>query len=136
VRWDQGQLSSWFLNEQTTMLELLIQNITYVSYRLLVTAHVVKFVNRYVTYYVAVIIAAQLSYYYDNLILGWWWHHETLPDLYAFLVGEFWYTLRVIAAWAVIKKLWDWLGHYYWAVFIGAELTFIVDKVIIGWVWG
>lgn len=118
------------------MIELLIQNITYVAYRLAVTANVIKFINRYVTYYVAVVIAAQISYYYDNIILGWMWHDEALPDIYTFLVGEFWYTLRVIAAWFVIKQLWNWLGHYYWAVFIGAELTFIVDKFIIGWVWG
>ena len=47
------------------MIELLLINATYVAYRLIVTAHVVKFFNRYVNYYVAVLLAAQISFAYD-----------------------------------------------------------------------
>ena len=40
------------------------------------------------------------------------------------------YTLRVVAAWWLIKQIWDWIGNYWVAVFIGAEITFICDYFI------
>lgn len=42
------------------------------------------------------------------------------------------YTLRVIAAWWVIRQLWNRLNNYWLAVFIGAELTFVFDYFIFG----
>ena len=117
------------------MLEFLTKNFTYVIYRLLVTAHIIMFFDIWFNYYIAVIIAAQISYYYDNIILGWFWSKQQLPDWRKFLRGQFYYTLRVIAAWFVIKILWDITGNYYIAVFIGAELTYIIDNYLIKWVW-
>ena len=46
------------------------------------------------------------------------------------LLADFLYTLRVVAAWWLIKRLWNWLNNFWIAVFIGAELTFVVDYFI------
>lgn len=112
-------------------MSLLLTNIIYVLFRLLVTANVVKFFNRYVHYYVAVIMAAQLSYAYDFALFHWYFANP-VSDYWNILLGNITYTLRVIAAWFVIKQLWNWLKNYYLAVFIGAELTFVADYFIFG----
>lgn len=112
------------------MIELLIVNASYVAYRLLVSAHIVKFFNRYFHYYVAVLIMSQFSFAYDNGLFSFLFSAQELPNLTDLLYADIMYTLRVIAAWFVIKKLWDWLKNYYVAVFIGAELTFVVDYFI------
>lgn len=117
------------------MIELLFTNITYVAYRLLITAHIVKFFNRYVNYYVAVLIASQISFAYDNGIFALHFSAVELPSVVDFIIADITYTLRVIAAWFIIKQLWDWLGNYYVAVFIGAELTFIFDYFIFNGVY-
>ena len=44
------------------MVELLVANIIYVSYRLVVTAHIVKFLYKYIPYGFAVLLAAQISF--------------------------------------------------------------------------
>lgn len=111
-------------------MELLITNITYVAYRLLVTAHIVKFFNKYMNYYLAVLIAAQVSFAYDNGLFAWFFGASSIPSITDLIIADVTYTLRVIAAWFVIKQLWDWLKNYYLAVFIGAELTFVVDYFI------
>jgi len=111
-------------------MELILTNITYVAYRLLVTAHVVKFFNKYMNYYLAVLIAAQISFLYDNGLFAILFEATKLPPILDILYADVMYTARVIAAWFVIKQLWDWLKNYYLAVFIGAELTFIVDYFI------
>lgn len=112
------------------MIELLITNIIYVSYRLLITAHVIKFLNKYMNYYVAVIIAAQISFIYDNGLFAVFFQATNIPPLFDLMWADLQYTLRVIAAWFIIKQLWNWLKNYYLAVFIGAELTFVVDYFI------
>lgn len=117
------------------MIDLLIVNATYVAYRLLVSAHIVKFFNRYFHYYVAVLIMSQFSFAYDNGVFAYLMGAQSIPDIGQLLWADVQYTLRVIAAWFVIKKLWDWLKNYYVAVFIGAELTFIVDYFIVGGLW-
>jgi hypothetical protein len=111
-------------------MNLLIANIVYVAYRLLVTAHIVKFFNRYVNYYVAVLIASQVSFAYDNGIFAWLFSTQDLPRIADLIYADIQYTLRVLAAWWLIKQLWDWLKNYYVAVFIGAEVTFAVDYFI------
>lgn len=111
-------------------MNLLVANIVYVAYRLLVTAHVVKFFNRYVNYYVAVLIAAQISFAYDNGVFAWLFSTQELPGIAKLISADIQYTLRVLAAWWLIKQLWDRLKNYYLAVFIGAEVTFIADYFI------
>lgn len=112
-------------------MSLIATNLIYVLYRLLITANVVKFLNRYMHYYVAVIVAAQLSYTYDMAVF-YWYFDNPVTSIWNIVHGDILYTLRVIAAWFVIKQLWNWLKNYYFAVFLGAELTFIVDYFIFG----
>ena len=112
------------------MLELLITNLVYVAYRLVITAHIVKFFNQYMHYYVAVIIAAQVSFAYDNGLFAMLFNATSVPDLIVLLTTDIIYTIRVLVAWWIIKVLWDKLTNYYLAVFIGAELTFVVDYFI------
>jgi hypothetical protein len=111
-------------------MELLVANITYVAYRLLVSASIVSFVNRYVSYYWAVLIMSQFSFFYDNIIFSVYYSAQEMPGLYTLFYADIVYTVRVIAAWFIIKKLWDWLGNWYVAVFLGAQLTFAVDYFI------
>jgi hypothetical protein len=111
-------------------MELLLTNIVYVSYRLLVSGPIVRFLNRYLTYYLAVFVMAQLSFAYDTFVFGYYFNAQELPHILDYLYSDFLYTLRVIAAWWVIKQLWNWTGNYWIAVFLGAELTFVVDYFI------
>ena len=112
------------------MIELLYANAIYVAYRLVITAHIVRFFDKYMNYYLAVLIAAQVSFIYDNGIFAILFSATTIPDLTSLLYADIMYTARVIAAWFIIKQLWDRLNNYYLAVFIGAELTFVVDYFI------
>jgi hypothetical protein len=111
-------------------MNLLVANIIYVAYRLLVTAHIVKFFNRYVNYYVAVLIASQVSFAYDNGVFAWLFSTQELPSIASLISADIQYTLRVLAAWWFIKQIWNWCKNYYVAVFIGAEVTFAVDYFI------
>jgi hypothetical protein len=103
-----------------------------VAYRLLVSGPVVKILNKYLTFYLAVFIMAQLSFAYDTFVFGYYFNAVALPSLLDYLQHDVLYTLRVLAAWWVIRKLWQWFGNYWIAVFIGAELTFICDYFIFG----
>jgi hypothetical protein len=86
-------------------------------------------------YYTAVLVAAQISFCYDLATFYFYFGADALPPLLNILYSDISYTLRVIAAWFVIKQLWDWIGYYWVAVFIGAELTFVVDYFIFGSVY-
>ena len=112
------------------MIDFLIVNATYVAYRLLVSAHIVKFFNRYVNYYWAVLIMSQFSFAYDVGVFAYLFDAQTIPNISTLLWADVQYTLRVFVAWIVIKWLWDKLKNYYVAVFIGAEMTFVVDYFI------
>jgi hypothetical protein len=114
------------------VIELLFTNIIYVAYRLIVSGPIVKLLNKYLPFYLAVFIMAQLSFAYDTLVFGYYFSAVELPSLIEYLESDVMYTLRVIAAWWVIKQLWNKLGNYWLAVFIGAELTFIFDYFIFG----
>lgn len=111
-------------------MELLVANIVYVSYRLVVSGPLVKLCTRWVPFYVAVLIMAQLSFVYDNVIFAWFFSATELPPLVDLFYADVIYTLRVLAAWWVIKQLWNLLNNYWLAVFLGAELTFAVDFFI------
>lgn len=112
------------------MIELLLANATYVAYRLAVSAHIVKFFNKYVNYYWAVLIMSQFSFAYDNGVFAYLYAAQELPDILDLIWADIMYTVRVFAAWILIKWMWEKLNNYYLAVFIGAELTFAVDYFI------
>ncbi len=111
-------------------MELLLTNIIYVAYRLIVSGPIVKILTKYFPYYLAVFIMAQLSFAYDTFIFGHYFNAAELPSIFEYLKSDILYTLRVIAAWWLIKKIWDAVKNYWLAVFIGAEITFIVDFFI------
>ena len=111
-------------------MELLLANIVYVSYRLVVSGPLVKLFTRWIPFYAAVFLMAQLSFIYDNIIFSWLFLAEQLPDIMDLLYADILYTLRVLAAWWIIKQLWNILNNYWLAVFLGAELTFAVDFFI------
>ena len=116
------------------MIELAIANVTYVLYRLAVSGPLVKFLNKYLNYYLAVFIMAQLSFIYDNFIFYNYFGADGFLWL-DIIVSDVLYSIRVLCAWYVIKQLWNWIGNYWIAVFLGAELTFVVDYFIIGSVY-
>jgi len=111
-------------------MELLIANIAYVSYRLLITAHIVRFMMRFMPYSIAVLVAAQVSFLYDSGIFNFLFDPQELPPLMEWLWANACYTLRVGIAWGFIKILWMKTGRFYTSVFIGAQSTFIVDYFI------
>lgn len=75
---------------------------------------------------------SQLSFAYDNFVFGYYFSAVELPSFIEYLKSDVMYTLRVIAAWWVIRQLWNRLNNYWLAVFIGAELTFVFDYFIFG----
>jgi hypothetical protein len=110
--------------------------VIYVAYRLVVSGPIVKVLNKYLPYYLAVLIMAQLSFAYDTLIFGYYFNTQELPVLLDYLKSNFMYTLRVLAAWWLIKKIWNVVKNYWLAVFIGAEITFIFDYFIFSDLYG
>jgi hypothetical protein len=112
------------------LFDLLIANIIYVSYRLIVSGPIVKLLNKFLPFFAAVFIMAQASYAYDTFIFGYYFNATALPSVLDYLQHDALYTLRVLAAWWVIRKLWVWIGNYWIAVLLGAELTFICDYFI------
>jgi len=112
------------------VIELLTANAIYVAYRLVVSGPLVKLLLRWLPYYMAVFVMAQASFLYDNGVFGWLFSAQDLPRLADLIYADILYTLRVIAAWWVIRQLWNWLGNYWIAVFLGAQLTFAVDYFI------
>ena len=113
------------------MLELALANVIYVFYRLAVSGPLVKFTTKYISYYWAVFWMAQLSFIYDNIIFYNYFSADSFLWI-DMIDANVMYCIRVMCAWWVIKQLWDWIGNYWIAVFLGAELTFIFDYYIIG----
>lgn len=111
-------------------MELLITNIIYVLYRLVVSGPIVKVLNKYLPYYAAVFIMAQLSFAYDTFIFGYYFNASEIPAILDYIKSDIMYTLRVIAAWWLIRQIWNLVGNYWIAVFIGAEITFVFDYFI------
>lgn len=111
-------------------MELILVNITYVAYRLLVTAHIIKFLMRWMPYSIAVLIGAQVSFLYDSGLFSILLGAEEFPPLMDWLYANASYTVRVGIAWGFIKWLWMKTDRFYLSVFIGAEATFIVDYFI------
>ena len=112
------------------MIELLTANAIYVFYRLAVSANIVKFVNKYFNYYVAVLIMAQFSFTYDYFVFINYFTTDAKFAIIDLIKSDVTYTLRVLVTWWLIKKMWDVIGNYWVAVFIGAQITFICDYFI------
>lgn len=122
-----------FINQSLSynnILELFFTNIIYVAYRLIVSGSIVKILNNYLPYYLAVLIMAQLSFAYDTFVFSYYFSASELPDIFEYLKSNLLYTLRVIAAWWLIKQIWNSISNYWAAVFIGAEITFVFDYFI------
>ena len=111
-------------------MELLITNIIYVAYRLIVSGPVVRVLNKYLPYYVAVFVMAQLSFTYDTFVFGYYFNSVSIPEVSNLIQSNLLYTLRVIAAWWLIRQIWNMIDNYWIAVFIGAQITFTVDYFI------
>jgi len=75
---------------------------------------------------------AQLSFAYDTFVFGYYFNATALPQWVDYLQSNFLYTLRVLAAWWLIRQIWKLVKSYWLAVFIGAEITFICDYFIFG----
>jgi len=116
------------------MIELALANAIYVFYRMAISGPLVKFSINYLPYYLAVFLMAQLSFIYDNIIFYNYFSANSFLWI-DIIDANVLYCIRVLCAWWVIKQLWDWIGNYWVALFIGAELTFIVDYFIIGSVY-
>ena len=110
-------------------MSLLLANIIYVFYRLAVSGPLVKLSMKYMPYYAAVFLMAQLSFLYDNFNFYFYFQPESI-EISTIIIADALYTLRVLAAWWLIKKIWDYTNNYWFSVFIGAEITFIVDYFI------
>lgn len=100
------------------------------AYRLVISGPIVKTLNRYLPYYLAVLVMAQLSFAYDTVVFGYYFSSTALPLWSDYLISNFLYTVRVIAAWWLIRQIWDVVGNYWLAVFIGAQITFVADYFI------
>jgi hypothetical protein len=103
-----------------------------VAYRLIVSGPIVKILSKHLPFYLAVFIMAQLSFAYDTFVFGHYFNALELPNIVDYLMSDIFYTLRVIAAWWYIRFIWNKIGNYWLAVFIGAETTFIIDYFIFG----
>jgi hypothetical protein len=112
------------------MIDLLIINLVYVSYRLFVSGVIVKLLSKVLPYYLSVFFMAQLSFGYDTFIFGYYFNNQEFPELFELFKSNILYTLRVIAAWWLIKQIWNKIKNYWISVFIGAEITFVFDYFI------
>lgn len=112
------------------MIELLTANFIYVFYRVAVSANIVKIVNKYFNYYIAVLIMAQFSFAYDYLVFINYFSNDANYTLLELIKSDISYTVRVLVTWWGIKKLWEYIGNYWVAVLIGAQITFICDYFI------
>ena len=110
------------------MIEFLFINIVYVSYRLIVSAHIVKFFNKYMPYSFAVLIMSQVSFAYDFGIFAYLFSAQSFPAIMEIVQANIMYTLRVGIAWWIIKMLWDRLNNYYLAILDSASASFRAER--------
>lgn len=114
------------------MIELAITNIIYVSYRLAVSGPLVRFLLKWLPYYIAVFVMAQLSFIFDYFVFDSYFQNSPFPSLKDLIAANTLYVLRVLAAWWLIKQIWNVVNNYWLSVFIGAEITFVADYFIFG----
>jgi hypothetical protein len=111
-------------------MDLFLTNLIYVSYRLIISGSIVKFLNKYFSFFLAVLIMAQLSFSYDTFVFGYYFNTIKIPLLIEYIKSNIIYTIRVLCAWWIIKQIWKLIKNYWIAVFIGAEITFMFDFFI------
>jgi hypothetical protein len=111
-------------------MDLLLTNLIYVSYRLIVSGPIVKTLYRFLPFMLAVVVMAQLSFAFDTFVFQYYFNNITVPSFLDYCSADVVYTIRVMCAWFIIKLLWGLLGNYWIALFIGAEMTFICDYYI------
>jgi cytochrome c oxidase subunit IV len=112
------------------MIELAITNIIYVSYRLAVSGPLVRLLLKWLPYYAAVFVMAQLSFVFDYFVFDNYFQNSLSTSLIDLVIANVLYVSRVVAAWWLIKQIWNTVNNYWVAVFIGAEITFIFDYFI------
>ena len=112
------------------MTALLLTNLIYVAFRVLISGPLVKLLSKTLPYYWAVFIMAQLSFAYDAMIFQYYFGAQELSSVWSYLISDIWYTIRVLLAWWMIKQLWNWCENYWLAVFLGAQITFFCDYFI------
>lgn len=112
------------------MIELAVANIIYVSYRLVVSGPLVRFLLKWLPYYFAVIIMAETSFVFDYFVFDGYFQGALSTSFDSLIVTNVLYVLRVVTAWWLIKQIWNRLGNYWLSVFLGAEITFVVDYIL------
>jgi len=112
------------------MIELAIANLVYVGYRLVVSGPLVRFLLKWLPYYAAVFVMAELSFVFDYFVFDGYFQDGLSASLAGLLITNIFYVARVIAAWWLIKQIWNRIGNYWLSVFIGAEITFVIDYFI------
>ena len=118
------------------MIELAITNIIYVSYRLAVSGPLVRFLLKWLPYYAAVFVMAQLSFVFDYFVFDNYFQNSPSASPIDLAIANILYVSRVVAAWWLIKQIWNTVNNYWLAVFIGAEITFVADYFIFGNIFG
>jgi hypothetical protein len=101
-----------------------------VAYRLIVSGPIVKFLNKFLPFFAAVFVMAQLSFAYDTFVFGHYFNATEFLGLSSYIKSNILYTVRVLAAWWLIRQIWKLVNNYWLAVFIGAEITFVCDYFI------
>ena len=112
------------------MIELAIANAIYVGYRLVISGPLVRFLVKWLSYYTAVFVMAELSFVFDYFVFDNYFRGELSVLLSDLLITNILYVCRVVAAWWLIKQIWNRIGNYWVSVFLGAEITFIIDYFI------
>jgi len=79
---------------------------------------------------------AQLSFVFDYFVFDNYFQNSLSVSSIDLAIVNILYVSRVIAAWWLIKQIWNIINNYWLAVFIGAEITFIVDYFIFGNIFG
>jgi len=114
------------------MIELAIANAVYVGYRLVVSGPLVRFLLKWLPYYAAVFVMAELSFVFDYFVFDSYFQGELSASMTDLLITNIFYVARVVAAWWLIKQIWNRIGNYWVSVFLGAEITFVIDYFIFG----
>jgi len=112
------------------MIELAVANTVYVGYRLVVSGPLVRFLLTWLPYYAAVFVMAELSFAFDYFIFDGYFQGGLSSSPIELLITNLLYVIRVIAAWWLIKQIWNRIDNYWLSVFLGAEITFFIDYFI------
>jgi hypothetical protein len=117
-------------------VSLLLANLQYVIYRLVVSGPLVKLLTRRIHWWWAVLIMAQCSFAVDSIIFYFYYQPTQSTELLNIVTSDLLYTVRVVVAWYFIKLLIDRYKINYWAsLLIITEVTFMFDYFIFDILW-